>query len=188
MGHSRAEKAKSHDRILDIAAARIREAGLDAINLTELMQAAGLTHGGFYRHFTSRGDLIGQALARAFADGEAHSAAATGDHTLRSKINSYLSRSHRDEPARGCAIAALAGDIARADTDARALLADRLEASAGEIGGALSAESATARREALAIMSTLVGALTLSRAVSDPAFSNEILQSARESILSRAPT
>lgn len=188
MGHSRAEKAASHDRILHLAAARIREGGLNAINVAELMRDCGLTHGGFYRHFASREDLIAQALERAFADGEAHSAAATkGDapRSLRRIVASYLSKAHRDEPARGCAIAALAGDIARADADARALLTGRLKASAAAMAETLGEEQGDDR--ALAIFAALAGALALARAVDEPELSQRILRSAREMILSQTP-
>jgi len=192
MGHSRAEKAASHDRILNLAAARIREDGLDAINVAELMRACGLTHGGFYRHFDSREDLIAQALERAFDDGEAHSAAATADEaprSLRRLVTSYLSKAHRDDPARGCAIAALAGDIARADADARALLTDRFKASAGSIRMALEGEpSAAANDRALAILAAMAGALALARAVDEPDLSQRILRSTRALILDQTPT
>jgi len=191
MGHSRAEKAASHDRILNLAAGRIREAGLDAINVTELMGACGLTHGGFYRHFASREDLIAQALQRAFADGEAHSAAATaeaGPRSLRRIVTSYLSKAHRDEPARGCAIAALAGDIARADTDARALLTSRVKASAAAMAEAPGDRNDAAGDDrALAILAAMAGALALARAVDEPELSSRILHATREMILDKTP-
>ena len=191
MGHSRAEKAASHDRILNLAAARIREDGLDALNVTELMRACGLTHGGFYRHFASREALIAQALERAFTDGEAHSAAATKDdepRSLRRVVTSYLSKAHRDEPAHGCAIAALAGDIARADAESRALLTEHFKASATAIGQVPGDDrAATADDGALAILAAMVGALTLARAVDDPELSHRILRSTRALILDRTP-
>jgi TetR/AcrR family transcriptional regulator, transcriptional repressor for nem operon len=192
MGHSRAEKAQHHDRILALASRQIRQGGLDGINVVELMRAAGLTHGGFYRHFASRADLVAQALRRAFVDGaaralSAHPAAAT--ISLKRFVRGYLSRAHRDEPGDGCAIAALAADIGRADAEARALLARHLEASAATVVGGLGeSDPADARKRALAIMSTLVGALILARAVKAPGLSDEILQSAGEFVLTRGPS
>src|SRR5918997_3712890 len=70
MRQSREEKARTHDRIVEIASARIREAGIEGPGVAEIMQAAGLTHGGFYKHFGSRDDLIAEAADRAFADSE----------------------------------------------------------------------------------------------------------------------
>ena len=71
MGHSKAEKAESHDRIVKTAANLFRELGIDGIGLADLMQRAGLTHGGFYRHFDSRDDLVAEAVQCALADGSA---------------------------------------------------------------------------------------------------------------------
>lgn len=187
MGHSRTEKAESHERILDAAAASIRSAGLAGINVTELMRAAGLTHGGFYRHFGSREDMVGKALERAFIDGRARASAARPEGavaSLRGFVRGYLSKSHRDTPERGCAIAALAGDVARADTSAKAVLADHLKASVDAIAPTLDEpDPARAQRQALAVMATLVGALTLARAVDDPQLSDALLASAREAVL-----
>src|SRR5882672_9517707 len=69
MGHSQADKDDSHDRIVRVAAARFRETGVDGIGVADLMRDAGLTHGGFYRHFASRDDLVAEAIARALRDG-----------------------------------------------------------------------------------------------------------------------
>jgi TetR/AcrR family transcriptional repressor of nem operon len=185
MGHSRVEKAASHDRILTLAAERLRADGLASLNIAELMAAAGLTHGGFYRHFPSREALTAEALQRAFADGEAHAGAAAGGapRTPGAIARSYLSRAHRDHPETGCAITALAGDIARADTAAQALLADRFEASVKGMESRFDdGDTADARRKAVATLALMVGALTLSRAVGDGALSDEILSAARRQI------
>jgi TetR/AcrR family transcriptional repressor of nem operon len=69
VGRSQAAKAESHDRILDIAAARIRRDGIDSLGVAELMKEAGLTHGGFYRHFNSREHLVAEAARRALSQG-----------------------------------------------------------------------------------------------------------------------
>src|SRR3954469_10483135 len=70
MRHSEEEKAVSHDRIVEIAAARIRESGTEQPGVAEIMRAAGLTHGGFYKHFGSRDELIAEAVERALTDTE----------------------------------------------------------------------------------------------------------------------
>ena len=64
VGHSRAEKAESHDRIVKVAATRFRENGVEGVGVADLMKDAGLTHGGFYRHFASRDELVAEAIER----------------------------------------------------------------------------------------------------------------------------
>src|SRR4051794_34385344 len=79
VGHSKEDKAASHERIVEIAAARMRESGTDGPGVAEIMRAAGLTHGGFYKHFTSRDNLVAEALAKAFAEADGATAEATKD-------------------------------------------------------------------------------------------------------------
>ncbi len=69
MGHSKKAKAKSHDRVVRVAATRFRKAGVDGVGVAGLMKDAGLTHGGFYRHFASRDELVAEAVERALRDG-----------------------------------------------------------------------------------------------------------------------
>jgi TetR/AcrR family transcriptional repressor of nem operon len=66
MGHSKAEKAETHKRIVKIASKRFREDGLAGVGISELMKEAGLTVGGFYKHFNSRDDLVAEAISSAF--------------------------------------------------------------------------------------------------------------------------
>src|SRR3954452_24936113 len=99
MRHSREEKAASHERIVAVAAARIREAGTDQPGVAEIMTAAGLTHGGFYKHFGSREELIDEAVGRAMVDSEPRIAAlaAEADDPMAAFIDAYLSEEHRDD-------------------------------------------------------------------------------------------
>src|SRR5262245_63779262 len=111
LGYSRANKDESHRRIVDFAATRLREAGLEAVSIAQLMKEAGLTHGGFYRHFNSRDDLVREALEWAFAASAARVAkleAGADSPAIDSMIDAYLSKTHRDAPGEGCAMAALA--------------------------------------------------------------------------------
>src|SRR5580693_3520324 len=114
MGHSRAEKAKTHERIVTLASKRFREQGLTGIGIAELMKEAGLTVGGFYKHFGSRDDLVAEALGSAQGPWKRlMDAAASGGPpvTYDSLIDSYLSEAHRNDPGTGCAVGALAGDV-----------------------------------------------------------------------------
>ena len=185
MGHSRAEKAQSRERIVSAAATRIREAGLDGISVGELMKSVNLTHGGFYGHFESRADLIETALERALADGDKASAlhtGARGSMTVKSIVNSYLSPAHRDHPSSGCAIATLAGEVGRASPDARAVMAEQLNQSFEAMAEA-SAIDSNADQFAVASWSTMIGAIMISRIFAGDPKADQILEMARKSIL-----
>src|SRR3979490_2681955 len=123
MGHSRAEKDKTHKRIVKIASRRFREEGLAGVGIADLMKEAGLTVGGFYKHFDSRDDLVAEAVGSALgAWKRAGDAAASGGPpvTYESLVDDYLSEAHRDQPGTGCPVVALAGDIARSAKRTRA--------------------------------------------------------------------
>ena len=123
MGTSQAAKAASHDRILDIAAARIRRDGIGSLSVAELMKEAGLTHGGFYRHFDSREQLVAEAAQRALSQGSEWTIASAklgGQRGYTALVNGYLSTWHRDHPESGCGVAGVTADAARAGGPARA--------------------------------------------------------------------
>jgi TetR/AcrR family transcriptional repressor of nem operon len=190
MGHSRAEKQQSHERILDAAARMIRKAGPNGVSIADLMKSANLTHGGFYGHFRSRDTLIHAAIERAIADGLNSFAAlpTTGDDpgSVASIANRYLSSRHRDDIAGGCAIAALATDVGRMDDrEARELLANHLEARfermTAAMGGGTPAQDA-----ALTAWCTMIGAMVLSRVFRGTKRGGQILRQAEESVLDLA--
>ena len=189
MRQSREEKARTHQRIVELASARIREEGLGGPGVAEIMQAAGLTHGGFYKHFGSRDDLIAEAAQHAFAYADE-----TLDHhahdphdPLASWVDWYASEEHRDDPGTGCPVAALVGDVGGADDRVRAgysaVVERYIETLEGMLGG-----GEDSRRQALIAASTLLGSVALSRAVDDEALSDEILTTVREALRhQRAP-
>src|SRR5271154_7446808 len=98
MGHSKADKADSHARIVEKAAARFRESGVEGVGVADLMKDAGLTHGGFYRHFASRDELVAEAIECALSEGGRAVAAAAKvkDRPLGTLVDAYLSTMHRD--------------------------------------------------------------------------------------------
>jgi TetR/AcrR family transcriptional repressor of nem operon len=188
MGHSQAAKAESRDKIMRIASRALRENGIAALGVNELMRAAGMTHGGFYGHFASRDALIDAALERALAAG-AKDAVLPGEPapdarsapSLRHYVRAYLSRAHRDNPGTGCAMAALAGDLSRAPKRLRTRFTHALRAFHNGLAGLIGGDAA--RRQSLAAVSTMIGALILSRAVDDEALSDEILLSAKQAVI-----
>ena len=186
MGHSRAEKAQSRERILAAASTRIREAGLEGISVGELMKSVNLTHGGFYGHFDSRDALIAAALEQALAEGEKTSAAHSGKHgkrTVKSIVNNYLSPAHRDHPNSGCAIPTLAGEVGRAEPEVRAIMAEQLDRSLDVMTEALGTSGKDAEQFAMASWSMMVGAIMVSRVFKDDPRADQILAAARKAVL-----
>ncbi len=183
MGHSRDEKATSHERIVSIAANRIREFGTAQPGVAEIMQAAGLTHGGFYKHFGSRDELIAEAVQRAMIDSQPRIAEieAGAEDPLAAFIDAYVSEEHRDDPGSGCGVAALGADVARlGDRPQEAYRAqvDRyLEHLQSLLGG-----DDDARRRATVTLSAMVGAVMIARALGPTPASDELLRDVRESV------
>lgn len=177
MGSSQAEKAANHERIVNAASRRIRRDGLDNVSVAELMNQAGLTHGGFYRHFDSRDELVAEAVDAALAHGARRVQAAArldrGD-ALDAIVDGYLSRLHRDKPETGCAVAALPTDIARCGRHAREAYSRQVRAYVEILTGLVPAPDGD---RAHLILASLVGALLLARAVEDRRLSDEILDS-----------
>jgi TetR/AcrR family transcriptional repressor of nem operon len=181
------QSAENRRRILDAAARLFREQGFDAVGVADLMKAAGFTHGGFYNHFPSKEALAAEASSAAIARSNAALAERLKrprrkkkDAAFRRYVDGYLSREHRDDPASGCPIAALAADAARQGREVQesfaagiANLIDLLAAHLAETGA-----GGTARRWAVQQLSEMVGALVLSRAIAkaDQALSAEILE------------
>jgi TetR/AcrR family transcriptional regulator, transcriptional repressor for nem operon len=181
MRKSKQEAAKTRERIVMAAAAEFREHGIVATGLAELMSAAGLTHGGFYRHFDSKDELIKEASAAAFAtilDGLAAAAAGKpGRARLKTIAAKYLSTEHRDHPREGCPLAALGSELARADSGVRNaatagflrlvdILAEQFDPTRPSEG----------KKKAIVAAATMIGALTMSRIVTDAALSKSLLR------------
>lgn len=184
MGHSQADKARNRERILDVAASQLRESGLEGVSIGDLMKTVDLTHGGFYGHFASRKDLVAAALDKALSDGEKSSIKAgtrKGQRTLKSVANSYLSKAHRDNPGSGCAVSALAGDVARSNPQNREIMSRHLAKYFDNIREVIGDQKD--KELAIAVMCMMVGGVTLSRVMSDPAMADKILLIARNAIL-----
>jgi TetR/AcrR family transcriptional repressor of nem operon len=183
MGHSRSAKAKTHKRIVQIASKRFREEGLAGIGIADLMKEAGLTVGGFYKHFKSRDDLVAEAVGSALGVWKRQvDAVASGGPpvTYKSLVDDYLSEAHRNHPGTGCPVGALTGDIARSDKRTRALVTrqirDNIELLATLLRNANGKDNGGARAQAILGYCALVGALSVARAVSDDQLSGEILK------------
>ena len=190
MGYSKAQKARTHKRIVAIAAKRFREKGLAGFGIAELMKEAGLTVGGFYKHFDSRDDLVAEAVNSAFGGWKRRVEAAKSSGlpvSYEKLIDEYLNEAHRDHPGTGCAFSALAPEIARGDKRTRSLTSEQVRNDIQLIAALTTAKNKrTARSRAILTFSALVGAMALARAVSDKALSREILKTVAQRL--KTPT
>jgi TetR/AcrR family transcriptional regulator, transcriptional repressor for nem operon len=183
MRYPAAETAEKHARILSAASALFREHGFAGVSVGKIMQATGLTHGPFYNHFESKEALISESLhdASEKALDDMDAASGTAEDRL-AYLRGYLSEAHRDAPGQGCMLAALASEVAR-EQDVRPVLTHHVSATIDKLQRLIPRRvRKNPRSESIRMLSTMVGALTLSRAVDDPALSAEILREAREMI------
>lgn len=171
---SREQMAENRIRILDEAGRLFRARGFDAVSVSEVMKAAGLTHGGFYGHFRSKDDLIAQTLVHGL------SKASEAPVDLKAYRDTYLSPLHRSNVAEGCPIAALAADTLRQTPEARAAMTEGVRAQIAWLSQAQPDEDpADRRRAAIGSWAAMVGAMILARASDDEALSDEILEQTR---------
>ncbi len=183
---SRVQASENRQTVINVASRLFRERGFDGIGLKDLMERAGLTQGAFYKQFTSKEDLAVQASRRALESASGRwSVAATEnpDDPLGAVIAFYLSAEHREEKMDGCPVVALGSDAARQGTNVKAVFEAGIKAYL-EVLGRLIAETdgQERRRKAIAILSTMVGALTLSRVVNDADLAQAILDAAAKQV------
>lgn len=181
MRKSREEAARTRERIIAAAAEEFREHGVVATGLADLMKAAGLTHGGFYKHFASKDELVREVTAATIDQSpliRQAGAKRPGRKGLVDAVATYLSPEHRDNPGQGCVLAALGPELARADARTRAEATDGflklVDVLAQHAEGMRPDE---AKKRAIAAAATMIGAITMARMVKDPELSNTILTS-----------
>jgi TetR/AcrR family transcriptional regulator, transcriptional repressor for nem operon len=183
---SRAQAAEHRERILATAARRFRERGFEGIGVADLMKEAGLTHGGFYGHFSSKADLIAEASARGLAQSLARwgkVADRAPDDPLSAVAGAYLTSGHRDNPGAGCVLAALGPDVSRQGRAVRRSVTGYVRSACDLLAKLVRGKSKAARRQkAISTFATLVGAMVVARAVDDRALSQDILDAALASV------
>ncbi|MFF2124380.1 TetR/AcrR family transcriptional regulator [Streptomyces olivochromogenes] len=179
---SQAQAQENRQRVVATASRMFREKGT-TVSVADLMKAAGLTHGGFYKQFGSKEDLVDEAIAHAFDEQAAHSAVAPDEQAgereaaRRTLIEDYLSVWHRDHPGEGCPVSGFAADLGREPGQAA-------RAQDVYINGVRNraARLATGDDDGMAQLCTMVGALVLARATRDNPISDELLQAARTAL------
>jgi TetR/AcrR family transcriptional regulator, transcriptional repressor for nem operon len=183
---SRIQAAENRQTVINVASRLFRERGFDGIGLKDLMEGAGLTQGAFYKQFASKEDLAVEASRRALESAArrwSDAAAENPDDPLGAVIGFYLSGDHREEKMNGCPIVALGSDAARQGSDVKAAFEAGIKAHL-EVLGRFIAESGgdASSGKAMAILSTMVGAVTLSRVVNDPDLAQALLDAAVEQV------
>ncbi|WGS54207.1 TetR/AcrR family transcriptional regulator [Paraburkholderia sp. D15] len=191
MGYSQAQKAESRQRVLETAARQIREDGIGALGVADCMRRAGLTHGAFYGHFSSRDELIVEALEYAVGQsreriGTVRAAAGKSGgkqkEPLQAIAEMFLSERHVKDPGNGCALCALAGEARHASPEVREHLTRYVHSLTSQIAGTLAGHSES---KALGIVATIVGAVTLARAVDEDKLAKAILASSLTMIVTQ---
>jgi TetR/AcrR family transcriptional regulator, transcriptional repressor for nem operon len=191
MRYSKEHKFETHARIVKKASVKLREKGAHGIGVADLMKDAGLTHGGFYAHFDSRDALVIEAFTHAMDRSTAHwrklSEEAPLEKRLSKIVNTYLAPVHRDDPGHGCAVPALAAEIARESARTRRVFAGRMEQMIDMLADQFhGVPRKAARKQAMAALATMMGSLVMARVAGNGEFSDEILKSGRDAVLGRA--
>ncbi|WID99495.1 TetR/AcrR family transcriptional regulator [Bosea vestrisii] len=187
---SRVQAEENRQTVIDVASRLFREHGFDGIGLKDLMAGAGLTQGAFYKQFESKDDLAAQASRRALesASGRWSAAAQTNpQNPLSAVVDFYLSMGHRAERMDGCPVVALGSDAARQGPDVKASFEAGIKEYLEMLGGWVGKEGGEEpSSKAMVVLSTMVGAVLLSRAVNDEQMSKRFLKAAAESVLAES--
>ncbi len=190
MKRSKEDAAETRRHIVATAAREFRDKGLQ-LGVADLMSSAGLTHGGFYRHFESKDELIGEACAegmRALIDSFEESASRTKprDAALKKLINRYMSTAHRDESASGCPVAALGTELARSSDTVRARVSHEASRLVKLIASLLDAKQFDdVESEALCIMTCMLGAVIMARIIPDTRTSSALLRRTADTLIDK---
>ncbi|WP_210644927.1 TetR family transcriptional regulator [Pseudomonas sp. Tri1] len=181
---TKAQAQLNRAHIVETASRLFRERGYDGVGVADLMAAAGFTHGGFYKHFRSKADLMAEAaacgLSQSMTNYAGLGAAAFFDH--------YVSREHRDDRSVGCTMAALCGDAARQSDEVKATFAEGIENALTALGRTAAQQDDEQRQAARAKMidrlARAVGAVVLSRACPDESpLADEIIEVCHRQLL-----
>ncbi len=181
-------KAEVHQKIVKDASRRVRAEGLTGAAVAAVMRDTGLTHGGFYKHFGSKDELLMESLREAFRDtSDKLVRAAEESHSeaeWKAIVKSYLSLEYCDHAERGCPLTALAPELARVDKRMRGhILAELVNYKDRMIPFMPGLRTADKERAFFSIFSTMIGAIEIARMLPEPAMREKVLTSARDLLL-----
>ncbi|WP_249693765.1 TetR/AcrR family transcriptional regulator [Stappia sp. WLB 29] len=180
---SRMQAERNRQKVIDVASRLFREHGFDGIGLKDLMKNAGLTQGAFYKQFASKDDLAAQASRRAFESASCRWSSAieaNPGNPLEAVLDFYLSTDHLEERMDGCPIVALGSDAARQGSAVKESFEAGIKTHLEVLDHLVGQEETGGR--AMSVLSTMVGALILSRAIDDTQLSRQILKAAADSV------
>jgi len=184
---SRSQAEENRQTVINVASRLFREHGFDGIGLKDLMAGAGLTQGAFYKQFASKDDLAAQAARRAMEIARCRwkaTADVNPQDPLGAVIAFYLSMEHREKRKDGCPIAALGSDAARQGVELKTSFEVGIKEHLKMLGRWIGrTDGKDSRGRAMAILSMMVGAVVLSRAVNDERLSEQFLQAAAKSVM-----
>ncbi len=177
MRYEKGRKDTTHDRILEVAARKFRQAGIAGSGLAGIMSEAGLTNGAFYAHFSSKSEMVEKSLERATDEQWQQFEKEIASGRLLNIVRAYLSEQHRDHPESGCASAALLPEISRQEPDTRRVYTESVKRLLNAMEKQLPnmPKGPKAREIAIAMLGLLIGTLQLARAVDDPSLSKDML-------------
>jgi len=188
---SRIQAEANREAVINAASRLFREHGFDGIGLKDLMKGAGLTQGGFYKQFESKDDLAALASRRAMESATRRwsSVAASSKDPLQAVVDLYLSAGHRGETGDGCPLVALGSDAARQSPEVRTPFHDGIKAHLQVLEELIPNDGAPDPAEkAMVVLSLMVGAVTLSRIITDEAMSDRVLEAASNEVKRLAST
>jgi TetR/AcrR family transcriptional regulator, transcriptional repressor for nem operon len=184
MRKSREATAMSKARIMSAAAKMVRERGIEATSVADVMHAAGMTNGGFYRHFQSKDEMIASAINAGFDE-----IAERFDRRLRqggaaaavaAYIEEYLSERHLSHPGYGCPVAAVGTDAGRSGGVFADAFVDGAEKLIGRLSSGSGRRTGEERRKAIRRLALLVGTVVLARAIGKGALRDEIIATCKK--------
>jgi TetR/AcrR family transcriptional regulator, transcriptional repressor for nem operon len=181
-------KAEVHQKIVGDASRRVRTEGLNGAAVAAVMRDTGLTHGGFYKHFGSKDELLLESLREAFreiADKLAHAAEQSPPETAwKAIVKTYLSMDYCDHADRGCPMTALAPELARVDKKMRGqIFAELVNYKDRMVPFMPGRRAADKERAFFSIFSTMIGAIAIARMLPEPAMREKVLASVRDFLL-----
>jgi TetR/AcrR family transcriptional repressor of nem operon len=181
-------KIEVHQKIVEDASRRLRAKGLTSAAVTAVMRDEGLTHGGFYKHFESKDELLIESIRKAFQEmAERLSRVAEESQpgmAWKAIVKAYLSPKHCDHPEYGCPLAALAPELARTDKAMNDRIVEQLSKYQSQMLPFMPGRrTADKERAFLTIFSTMIGAIAIARILPQPAMRENVLTSARDFLL-----
>lgn len=187
---SRAHVEKNRENLLDAASKGFRRKGFEGVRVADLMQEVGLTHGGFYNYFKSKDELVASACDASLKRQSERVKGMKHQHAgaeLIAYFERYLSQASRDTPESACLFPSLAADVSRQGDAVRTVFSEGLRDYLDAMGNLTDKDRPQdgLPHNAVAVLSTLVGAMVLARAVNDRQLSDGILYAARQSLTRR---